>query len=78
MPLDDQGFVVCAFCGQPSNLLCDGRLPDGKTCDRQVCRQCAKKVSTYHLSYADKKGRRQCRWDTVDLCPDCVKEGRTP
>lgn len=67
---------TCMFCSGPSTLLCDGKMPDGTTCDNQVCRSCAKNETTYHVQYADKQGRRRGRWDTFDLCPDCVKNGR--
>lgn len=59
---------ICEFCNMRSSLLCDGKLPNGKTCDRRVCRNCAKQVMHVRTS----KG---C--DTRDLCPACVKEGRT-
>lgn len=68
---------TCQFCGQPSALLCDGKMPDGKTCDKPVCRLCAKNESTMHISYQRPGGGRGGRWDTRDLCPDCVKEGRS-
>jgi hypothetical protein len=48
----------CAFCGQPSTLLCDGAVRSGFqtiTCDKPICKKCAKRVG---------KNR--------DLCPDCV------
>ncbi len=64
--------ATCLFCKGPSTLLCDGKMLDGKTCDKPVCRQCAKKVADYHLN----RGRKGCSWDTFDLCPDCVKAGR--
>src|SRR6185369_11019274 len=79
----------CDFCGNPSTLLCDGRIyegngvtlrvplgwPNGKTrsCDAHVCRACAKKVGDVHIN-----GRGGCRWDTRDLCPDCQQAQETP
>lgn len=64
---------TCTFCGQPSTLLCDGPRTDGKpgTCDKPVCRACAKKVSTVHVNRSRRAGG--CYWDTIDLCPDCQK-----
>lgn len=75
---------ICQFCGQPSTLLCDGRIyemasgsfrvpagfPNGKTrsCDALMCRQCAKKVTDVHM-----RTSKGCRWDTIDLCPECTK-----
>lgn len=75
----------CQFCGQPSTLLCDGRIYEiasgsfrvppnfvnGKTrsCDAHICRACAKKIGDVHLNM----GRKGCRWDTRDLCPECQK-----
>lgn len=77
----------CKFCGASASLLCDGkiwevhsdppkryRVPMGwynvkaVTCDAPVCRSCAKKVSDIHL-----KTTKGCRWDSIDLCPDCQK-----
>jgi hypothetical protein len=63
----------CAFCGAPSSLLCDGRLVDGKTCDKRICRRCAGPWRA-HVSLQLKNGRRG--GDTRDLCPDCAKAGR--
>lgn len=58
----------CEFCNMRSDLLCDGKLPDGKTCDKKICRRCAHMVA--HL-----KMTKGC--NSRDLCPDCVKAGRT-
>jgi hypothetical protein len=58
----------CVFCGRASSLLCDGRLANGKTCDKPVCRPCCgDPEAMIHLNM----GRRGCRWDTRDLCPEC-------
>lgn len=63
---------TCQFCGALSNLLCDGKLPDGKTCDKRICRQHAHMVA--HLRIQRKGG---CGSDTRDLCPDCVEAKRS-
>ena len=31
----------CGVCGQPGDKLCDWPMPDGKTCDAQLCDKCA-------------------------------------
>jgi hypothetical protein len=31
----------CAYCGGPANLLCDWKLPGGKTCDLPICSRCS-------------------------------------
>jgi hypothetical protein len=61
----------CAFCGSPSTLLCGGKLEDGKSCDKPLCRRCAHREA--HVCLATQYGRRG---DTRDLCPDCVRAGR--
>ena len=83
---------TCQFCKNPHTLLCDGKIYDNgtlrarvpygnlnflpqyiKTCDAPMCRACAKKVSDVHL-----KMKGGCRWDTIDLCPDCLKAQDRP
>lgn len=34
----------CQFCGNPSSLLCDGKLENGKTCDKPICKDCAQMI----------------------------------
>jgi hypothetical protein len=63
----------CAFCGLRSQLLCDGKLANGRTCDKPICRRCSR--MDVHLQKWSKERGRYC--DTRDLCPDCVKAGRT-
>lgn len=80
---------TCKFCGQPSTLLCDGRIwtrGDGKVFRslRRVPgatdRSCDAPVCR---QCAEKIGdicmriAGGCRWDTRDLCPDCqqAKDG---
>ena len=82
----------CQFCGAPHMLLCDGRIYDNgsfrarvplgspnflaaytSTCDARMCRACAKRVSTIHL-----RTTRGCRWDSIDLCPDCRRAQDEP
>ena len=64
----------CEFCNMRSTLLCDGKLPSGKTCDKRICRRCAAEPKgNIHLNM----GRKGCRWDTRDLCPECRAAGRS-
>lgn len=79
----------CQFCGNPSTLLCHGRIWDSprgsyrvpasfynaktRFCDANVCRTCAKKIGDVHLHM-----RGGCRWDTRDLCPECQKVTDAP
>lgn len=39
----------CTVCGRPTEVHrlreCDFKLPDGKTCDRLMCSECAHRVS---------------------------------
>ena len=57
-----------------ATLQCDGKMPDGTTCDQWTCRRCARMAM--HVQKRDPKtGRRHC--DTRDLCPDCVEAGRS-
>lgn len=62
---------TCQFCGGLGGLLCDGKMPDGSTCDKQMCRRCAK--NEFHAIARTNKG---CRTVTLDLCPSCVEVGR--
>jgi len=42
-----QASKPCVGCGRPSDLLCDYPLhgeKNGKTCDKPICRRCAKHV----------------------------------
>jgi hypothetical protein len=70
---------ICAFCGQPSYLLCDGDVsPAGqvthrRTCDKPICRACAGQPIA--LVHGIRNGRRH--GDTRDLCPDCRAAART-
>jgi len=75
---------ACFFCENPSTLLCDGSLaylgtfnlkqvaspPKLFTCDRPLCRKCA--VNKGHIHY-NTPGKH--KFDTMDYCPDCIKEG---
>lgn len=72
--MDEMAKVMgqCEFCGARSNLLCDGKLADGRTCDKKICRAHARQVA--HLQMQGKRGR-YC--DSRDLCPDCIAAGRT-
>jgi hypothetical protein len=71
--------MECAFCGAPSTLLCDGiisppeQVTHRRTCDKRICREHAKTVAFRML------GAKPIRDGTIprDLCPDCVKAGRS-
>ena len=56
----------CEFCSYAGMLLCDGWLGD-KTCDRLMCRQCAKQIGVFNVCMRPKKSFS----DTRDLCPEC-------
>ena len=62
---------VCEFCNALGDLLCDGKYPDGHTCDKKICRSHARTVAFLRLS--GKGGRKH---DTRDLCPDCIAAKR--
>lgn len=34
-------FKRCRYCGRAANLLCDYKLPNGKTCDAPICPRCS-------------------------------------
>ncbi len=65
----------CSFCDglTPEHRLreCDFKLPDGKTCDRLMCAQCAKRVGVdtdlcpLHAQ-ADPKQTEEDRWAEID------------
>ena len=71
----------CVACGEPSTLLCDGRMFMGErvpmkasidiettSCDAPLCLACTMRVASYHL-----RTSKGCRWDSIDLCPKCVE-----
>ena len=76
---------MCEFCGQPSTLLCDGRIyvmPDGT--ERRVVigfpngktKSCDKRICracAHKTADVHLHVRGGCRWDTRDLCPLCLK-----
>jgi hypothetical protein len=71
--------IPCQFCKQrPGDLLCDGRLEDGRTCSANVCRQCAKEDARFHclLSRRHPVTRSRTFHETVDRCPTCVRLNR--
>jgi hypothetical protein len=35
----------CFWCARPAVLLCDWKLPSGKTCDRSICNDHAQEVA---------------------------------
>jgi len=61
----------CKFCNLLATLQCDGRMPDGKTCDNWICRRCAG-VPVAMLRLAGPR-----RHDTRDLCPECREAKRS-
>jgi hypothetical protein len=50
----------CKFCGGPgATLLCDFRLPNGKTCDAKMCHGCSMPVGP-DLDYCiDHRGEKR-------------------
>lgn len=60
----------CDFCGAIAPKLCDGKMPNGKTCDKRICGAHTRTVALLRLV-----GPR--RHDTRDLCPDCVAANRS-
>ena len=51
----------CVQCGQPSEVLCDHRNGDGRTCDAPLCRTCARHVG---------RNRDYCRAHAADAAPE--------
>jgi hypothetical protein len=66
---------TCDFCADATVKVCDGRLENGKTCDKRMCWRHTKTLALVHTQ--DPKTRRR-RGDTRDLCPDCVAAGKSP
>jgi hypothetical protein len=31
----------CRYCGRDAPLLCDWKMPNGKTCDAPICHKCS-------------------------------------
>lgn len=62
------GVKNCKFCGHSAALMCDGKMPDGTTCDNDLCRACA----GHPLALICGRGKSNTR----DICPDCTREGR--
>jgi hypothetical protein len=57
-------MIPCQFCHyRECQLLCDGRLEDGSRCDKRICRECARLVTSH------KESRH--------LCQECAAAGRT-
>lgn len=70
--------MLCPWCKQrEANLLCDGQLPDGRTCNASVCSGCA----TNHQKVFVRLARRnpatgsRCTVVTTDTCPACTAAG---
>lgn len=65
--------MTCPFCKQrEADLLCDGKLDDGRICNNSMCSGCAKCDTKMFLC-----GRgRGSGLHTVDRCPVCVAAGR--
>jgi protein-arginine kinase activator protein McsA len=71
--------MICQFCKlREADLLCNGRLDDGRTCNNSVCRQCAKCDNQIfiHLSRRDQETNSRCSVETVDRCPACLAANR--
>lgn len=75
----------CAFCDRKATKLCDGILAwlgDGNgryasnarkfTCDLNLCDAHAHRAGAFHFNM-----KPQHRFDTIDYCPRCLKEGLT-
>lgn len=60
-------FKNLCDCGQPATKMCDGKLDNGKTCDRYLCVNCAYVVGL--SSNISPDGRRFAQ--TIDLCKSC-------
>jgi hypothetical protein len=63
------GAVKCSFCQKCGPYLCDGLLESGDACGKRLCDEC-RVIKGTNLLRA--RRRAQTRWDTKDLCPDCV------
>lgn len=85
---------ACRFCGQPSTLLCDGRIYDNGAIRARV--PMGGGFNAQHVTSCDAPMCRRCAqnvsrvhvyrsrkaggcyWDTIDLCPDCQKAQEKP
>ena len=56
----------CAFCGKPSDKLCDWPVGNGKTCDAEMCNDCARTLGRQHTDTGFGMTRLN---DTIDVCP---------
>lgn len=65
----------CAFCGDPSTLLCDYALGESSvrleavyTCDAPMCERCSKRQGSFIACSRGRHGSG-CHHDTIDYCP---------
>jgi hypothetical protein len=67
--------LTCRFCHRIYNIddgkLCDFPVGNGKTCDAQMCSQCARTIGSQHT---DMGGGFKKLNDTVDYCPIHAKQ----
>lgn len=84
--------VLCYYCGRPSIRLCDGiiarkadLMPSTPVefesvlvyCFRPLCLDCIAESTRIFFDGTTAGGGKRRGWqDTVDYCPQCVKEGR--
>ena len=61
--------MICYFCADVADILCDGLLYGNKTCDRPMCRKCAGPADALVTDALFRCG-------TVDLCRWCRRAGR--
>jgi hypothetical protein len=64
----------CYKCGKKATKLCDGRIGDGKTCDRAMCASCAD-ATPYIACVRGGKGRNTSRIGSLDYCDECRCDG---
>ena len=59
---------LCKFCGQRSNdmKLCDFPVEHGKTCDAEMCSNCARTLGRQQTDIGHGIKRLN---DTIDVCP---------
>ena len=48
----------CAFCGKPSDKLCDWPVGNGKTCDKPCCVKCSRHVGPDQDFCKDHEGQK--------------------
>lgn len=63
-------LLVCKFCSskyrQDEGKLCDFPVGEGRTCDAQMCRKCARTLGSQETEFG--AGMKRLG-DTIDVCP---------